>query len=249
MELFESSDEENEHYYGSLKRKPKLAGTTHSDMSERAFKKVMRVNAVDFNPTCRSFAVVSTEGVALYSLDNKRRFDPFEFAMDVTPKAVNDALSVTNYVKALSLALRLNKVEIIKKVILQIHYKSTKYVVSNLNIIYVEKLLKVFAEEYNNIFEQKFHLFHHWLNSILVVHKRNLKMATGTSRQQTTASLTSIQQIINSQNQQVFNPMTESKNMLEYLLTARTLKKLELLGESEEESEEEETEVIEILSD
>jgi len=250
MELFESSDEENEHFYGSLKRKPKLAGTTHSDMSERAYKKVMKVNSVDFNPTCRSFAVVSTEGIGLYSLDNKRRFDPFEFALDVTPKAVNEALNVTNYVKALSLALRLNKIEIIKKVILQIHYKSAKYVVSNLNIVYVEKLLKIFAEEYNNIFEKKFHLFHHWLNSILVVHKRNLKMATGTSKQQTIASLTSIQQIINNQNQQVFNPMTESKNMIDYLLATRNLRKLELLGESEEESEEEkEMEVIEILSD
>lgn len=237
MELFESSDEENDHYPGSMKRKPKLAGTTHTDMSERLYKPIMKVNSVDFNPTNRSFAVVSTEGIALYSLDNKRRFDPFELTVDVTPKAVKDALDDQNYVRAISLALKLNKVELIRKVLNQIHWKSAQYIVSNLSIVYVEKLLRIFGDEYSTVFGSNFHLFHEWLNAILIVHGRTLKGLNGTARQQVIGSLTSIQHIISSQNQQVFNPMSEAVHAMEYLLTCRKLKKTELMIESESEAE------------
>lgn len=123
MENFESSDEENDHFPGTFKRKMKLPGTASSDMGERSFKPVMRVNAVDFNPTNRSFAVVSTEGIAMYSLDNKRRFDPFDLELDVTPRNVKQSLDREEFMKALSMALRLNKRELVKLVVFKIHWE------------------------------------------------------------------------------------------------------------------------------
>uniref|UniRef100_A0A7E4W0M8 Utp12 domain-containing protein n=1 Tax=Panagrellus redivivus TaxID=6233 RepID=A0A7E4W0M8_PANRE len=246
LENFESSDEENDHLPGSRKRRTKLPGTEKSDNGERSFMPVMRVNAIDFNPTCRSFAVVSTEGIAVYSLDNKRRFDPFELSLDVHPKAVHQALENNEFPKALSMSLRLAKLELIKRVICSIHWERVKFVVSQLSITYVEKLLKVFADEYHFLFGTQFHLFQKWFNAILIVHGGALKTATGSSRQQIVAALTALQHIISVQTQQVFAPVEEVANTLDYILAMRQLKKVDLYGEDESDPE---PEIIELDSD
>ena len=48
MDLIDASDSEDE---DRLKKKIKLAGTAHSDMGERSAKPVVKINALDFNPT------------------------------------------------------------------------------------------------------------------------------------------------------------------------------------------------------
>uniref|UniRef100_A0AC35G765 Periodic tryptophan protein 2 n=1 Tax=Panagrolaimus sp. PS1159 TaxID=55785 RepID=A0AC35G765_9BILA len=245
LELFESSDEENDHIPGTIKRKTKLPGTSSTDMGERSYKPVMRVNAVDFNPTNRSFAVVSTEGIALYSLDNKRRFDPFDLEVDVTPLNVKQSLQREEYTRALSMSLRLNQRDLVRTVVFSIHWEKVKYIVAKLSIVYIEKLLKMFADEYQYFFSTEFHLFHKWLSAIFACHGQELKNPSVSSRQQVLASLTALQQVISTQNQQVINPISEAKSTLEFLTTARMLKKLEIYGESDKE----ETEVIDIDDD
>ena len=111
-----------------------------------------------------------------------------------------------------------------------------------MSIVYVEKLLKMFADEYQYFFTTEFHLFHKWLLAIFASHGQELKNPSVSSRQQVVASLTTLQQIISTQNQQVINPISEAKSTLEYLTTVRSLKKLEIYGESDEE----EVEVIDI---
>lgn len=114
LNLIDASDSEDEN---QLKKKIKLAGTAHSDMSERSAKPVMRVNALDFNPTGRSFAIASTEGISIYSKDNQRRFDPFQLGIDVTPESIEKFLAEGDYGKALSFSLRLNQTELVQRVI------------------------------------------------------------------------------------------------------------------------------------
>lgn len=46
--MIDASDSEDE---DRLKKKIKLAGTAHSDMGERSAKPVVKINALDFNPT------------------------------------------------------------------------------------------------------------------------------------------------------------------------------------------------------
>lgn len=47
MELFDVSDDEE----GRFKKRIRLPGTAHSDLSERSAKPVMRVTDLSFNPT------------------------------------------------------------------------------------------------------------------------------------------------------------------------------------------------------
>ena len=55
----------------------------------------------------------STEGVAIFSLDNQFLFDPFELTVDVTPDEVKRAISNGEYSAALIMALQLNQSDII----------------------------------------------------------------------------------------------------------------------------------------
>ena len=46
-------------------------------------------------------------------------FDPFELEMDITPSSTRDALKGKDYSKALSMALKLNQVDLTREVIEQ----------------------------------------------------------------------------------------------------------------------------------
>lgn len=63
----------------------------------------------------RAWAVTSTEGVMIYSLDSGLTFDPFEFGLEVTPEVMKQALAKKEYSMALLLALRLNVTELIQE--------------------------------------------------------------------------------------------------------------------------------------
>jgi periodic tryptophan protein 2 len=52
----------------------------------------VRCTGVQFSPTGLAFAVASTEGLLVYSVDDSLVFDPFELGEDVTPAAAVAAL-------------------------------------------------------------------------------------------------------------------------------------------------------------
>ncbi len=53
----------------------------------------MRCKCIQFSPTGLAFAVASTEGLLVYSVDDSLVFDPFELGEDVTPEAADAALA------------------------------------------------------------------------------------------------------------------------------------------------------------
>jgi periodic tryptophan protein 2 len=61
--------------------------------SRRTTRPEVRCKCVDFSPTGLAFAVASTEGLLVYSVDDSLVFDPFELGEDVTPAAADEALS------------------------------------------------------------------------------------------------------------------------------------------------------------
>ena len=97
----------------------RLPGTKKGDMSSRAHRPEVRVSGLQFAPTSREFAATTTEGLLIYSLDSKMLFDPFELEMDITPSSTRDALKGKDYSKALSMALKLNQVDLTREVIEQ----------------------------------------------------------------------------------------------------------------------------------
>lgn len=70
--------------------------------------------------------MVSTEGVSIFSLDVRRRFDPFKLETAITPEQVLAKLNEQKYGSALTLALRLNDVELIRKVVEDFPFKQSK---------------------------------------------------------------------------------------------------------------------------
>lgn len=87
----------------------------------------------------RSFAVCSTEGVAIFSLDHSKLFDPFELNVQVTPEQVQKMLKSGEYATALKMALQLNESEIICKVFLETETSqriSYYYIVKSIFIVH-----------------------------------------------------------------------------------------------------------------
>ncbi|VDK52955.1 unnamed protein product [Cylicostephanus goldi] len=85
MALVDDSDSETE---PDGKRAIKLPGSKHFDLGERSARPQIAVYALAYCPTGRRFAVCSTEGVGVYSLDTVGIFDPFQLDSQTTPDMV-----------------------------------------------------------------------------------------------------------------------------------------------------------------
>lgn len=75
----------------------------------------------------RSFAVVSTEGVLIYSVDNYRKFQPRRLVDKVTPKSVRDAIQDEKYHKALYMSLILNDNELVETSLNVMQFEKSKF--------------------------------------------------------------------------------------------------------------------------
>ena len=65
----------------------------------------------------REWAAATTEGLMIYSLDQRVVFDPYELEMDITPSRVRAVLSAGDYARSLIMALRLNEEVVIQEVL------------------------------------------------------------------------------------------------------------------------------------
>ncbi|VDM96221.1 unnamed protein product [Thelazia callipaeda] len=189
MMLIDCSDSEDEQ---DGKKRIKLPGTRHSDLSERRCRPEMRVNNIKCSPTGRCFAVCSTEGVAVFSLDHRSLFNPFELGVQVTPVTVKNALLEREYSAALEMALQLNQEDIIENVFLSTPVAQIDVVVRSLSIAYAEKLLTWLAQNGNGSLERHIHFWQIWLKSLLMEHGYQIKL----NRASNLTSLTSLQQCI-----------------------------------------------------
>ena len=125
----------------------KLPGSRKGDLSTRSQNQQVVVNGLEFSPTGRDFAAATTEGLLFYSLDSRMTFDPFELEQEVTPKSTRQQVSEENYQSALSMALRLNEIDLIREVVEQIPSVQTDLLSSRLSEKFVYHLLKFIGEE------------------------------------------------------------------------------------------------------
>ncbi|KIH44007.1 hypothetical protein ANCDUO_25979, partial [Ancylostoma duodenale] len=94
----------------------------------------------------RRFAVCSTEGVGVYSLDTVGVFDPFQLDSQTTPEMIKNALSLGDYSTALMASLRLNDTPLIQQTMESTGLEQVALVVKALPVSYAEKLLKWIAD-------------------------------------------------------------------------------------------------------
>ncbi|MFH4983273.1 hypothetical protein AB6A40_009982 [Gnathostoma spinigerum] len=218
MALIDVSDSEEE---VDGKKRIKIAGTRHSDLGERSARPVMRVLDLHFSPTGRSFAVCSTEGVAVFSLDHRKMFDPFQLAIDVTPKNVRHALAEGDFSTALCMSLRLNQSNIIEEVVLGTPVAQVEIVARSLSSVYAEKFLKWLSEGSSQLSTRHVHFWQLWLKYLLLEHARYFK----DNKAKNLTALNSIQQLISNNITPVAKLCDQNKYTIQYLLAARKIKR------------------------
>lgn len=150
-----------------------LPGVQKSDYADRELTPIVAVHQVRFSPTMRSFAIASTEGVILFSLDKAYVFDPFDLDTSITPASVKANLHSENYTEALIQALKLNDKPLVEETVECTPFNQIQLVSSLLPGNYVEKLLFHLAHTLESTQHLEFYL--KWITTLLMQHGTILK--------------------------------------------------------------------------
>ena len=141
--------------------------------SERITKLAIRAACVRFSPDGRSFAVASTEGLMLYSIDDARQFDPTGLELSTTPLAVGLALSRAEYGRAMPMALCLNEVDLIRAVWHAVPPDAVPVLAAALPPPYLPRLLAFLAAEID--VSRHVHAILLWLRQLMLHHGSRLR--------------------------------------------------------------------------
>lgn len=116
------------------------------DPSLRNTRPAIRINSIQFSPTAASFAAASTDGIMIYSIDDRVIFDPFDLDIDITPEATLQCLSDKEWLNALVMAFRLNERYLIHNVYESIPVQDVPLVANDLPTVYVERILSFIGD-------------------------------------------------------------------------------------------------------
>ena len=150
-----------------------LPGTNRGDPSVRPTAPAIRVPAIAFSPTGRSFCAATTEGLLVYSLDNALQFDPFDLDIDITPANTLSAIKDKDYLRALVMAFRLNEAPLIRRVYEAIPIDDVALTVKSLPTVYLGRLLRFVAQATDESPHLEFNL--RWIEVLLSAHGPYLK--------------------------------------------------------------------------
>jgi len=154
-----------------------LPGSKRGDTSVRRLRPEVRVTSVAFAPSGRSFCAATTEGLLIYSLDEVRKFDPFDLDVTVTPKSTLQALDYGDYLKALVMSFRLNLSPLMTRVFLAIPASDISFVARECPDVYLARLMRLVAQQAEEGPHIEFCL--RWIEAIFTCHGRMLKERKG----------------------------------------------------------------------
>ncbi|CAL2029817.1 hypothetical protein CAEBREN_20318 [Caenorhabditis brenneri] len=212
MQLIDDSDDEEE---PNNKMAIKLPGTKNFDLGERRSRPEVNIYEVAYCPTGRRFAVCSTEGVAVYSLDTVSTFDPFQLDSQTNHGIVRKALNNNDYSTALMASLRLNSSQLVTESLEAASISQIPLIVQSLPLVYAERLLKWMVEGNEMSSTQHVHFYMLWLRAILQHHGMHLKGRTDV------ATLTGIQQIMSQHQHHVTKLSNQNKFSLNWIVNIR----------------------------
>ncbi|KAF7630903.1 hypothetical protein Mgra_00008824 [Meloidogyne graminicola] len=225
LDLFDLTDSDEEET--NKQKKIRLPGTRHTDLSERFIRPTILMSKVVFSPTGLDFAVACTEGVCIYSLSKPRRFDPLQLESNITPKEIINSTINGEYVKSLSLALRLNDNEIIERTIEAIPVEQLRVVINELGLSTAEYLLYWLAANKTRgpIPSKHFHFYLIIIKELLYKYSSEFKLSLNRNN----PSLTAILELLNSQNNLLIGMCTQNLHSLEYLIMTRNMEDIEII--------------------
>lgn len=153
-----------------------LPGVTKSDFSERSVNPIIAVFDLKFSPTMRTFALASTEGLMIYTLDHSMAFDPYQLEADITPMSCRMLLNGNKYSDALMQALKLNDQKLIEEVIESVPIDQIKFICLTFPLNYVEKCLRAIAVALESTRHLEFYL--KWCQTLLYQNGTALKTSS-----------------------------------------------------------------------
>ncbi|XP_076446560.1 periodic tryptophan protein 2 homolog [Babylonia areolata] len=150
-----------------------LPGVRDGNFSARRFKPEIKVLSVKFSPTGREWAAATTEGLLIYSLDQRVIFDPYDLEIDITPSRVRSELQSGDYAGSLILALRLNEEKVIQEVVESTPFEFVESICQDMAERYVDRLLSHLSQVVGET--AHLHFYVHWVSRLLVSHGPALK--------------------------------------------------------------------------
>lgn len=190
-----------------------LPGASRGDASVRKVRPEVRVPAVAFSPTGRSFCAASTEGLLIYSLDLMLQFDPFDLDVNVTPASTLKTLREGDYLMAFVMAFRLNEGKLIRRVYESIPISDIRLVVKDLPQVYLPRFIRFIAQQADESRHLEFNLM--WIEATLSQHGRYLKQNSGGFA----AEMRSVQKAVSRIQRELAKLADENVYAIEYLLT------------------------------
>jgi periodic tryptophan protein 2 len=145
-----------------------LPGARRGDDGSRKSRVEVLTRQVSFSPTGREWAVVTGEGLHIYSLDDDLIFDPISLTEAITPAAVLAKLAAAEYGLALRMAIHLNEFALIKNVLESTPYHAIAAVVRTVGPEQLERLLQVVGKVLEDSPHIEFYL--QWSLEILQTH-------------------------------------------------------------------------------
>lgn len=150
-----------------------MPGSKYRTMPQGRTKAEVRISALAFSPTGRSFCAASTEGLLVYTLENTLQFDPFNLEISITPASTLQTIIEKDYLRGLVMAFRLNENTLIRQAYEHVPPENVALVVKDLPTLYLVSLLRFVARESDESPHLEFNLC--WIEALLTIHGQYLK--------------------------------------------------------------------------
>ena len=208
----------------------RLPGSKINDKSSRTLRPEVNVSEVVFAATGREFAVASTEGLLIYSLDNNLLFDPIDLTLQVTPKAVMTHINKGEFGMALVMALKLNETNLTRRVIESIdNVTEIDLIIQSIHDKYIDKVIRFLGNELQDTKHLQFYVI--WAQKILEHHGVTIKKKS----KELTPSLNLLQKNLMVKSKDLGDICNHNMYTIRFLLAMSKLKKEQITSDSEED--------------
>ena len=133
----------------------------------------VKINSIQFSNTNRSFAVGTTEGVYIFSLDKSLSFSKLSIGIEVKLKDAIDAFDEGNYIKGIIYSIYLKKIDILDKYFDSIPISKVQLIVDKMPFNLVSPLLDYLCNKLEKDINVQFIMI--WIHLLLKKNSRQLK--------------------------------------------------------------------------
>ncbi|KAG8467369.1 hypothetical protein KFE25_000685 [Diacronema lutheri] len=154
-----------------------LPGVKQGEHSNRTTRRAVRATSIQFAPDGTAWAAATTEGLAIYSLDEGLLFDPTALDVDVTPASIRAALHERDFVRALLMALRLNEADVLHWTFEAIPLDDIDLVARQVPQMHLARLLQHVAAEVGSSVHLAYVL--RWAGALMREHSSHIQQNTG----------------------------------------------------------------------